>query len=120
MSLVAKAAALRRELGLEELAAGPTIMSACAVMGIVPEECWTLPQLSDQVMAAVGCTLDTATPTPTPTPAPTPALASAPAPAPAAPAPAPAGSSSSTSSASNAAAAGGGSADAEPPAPAAS
>ena len=59
MSLVAKAAALRSELGLPELAAGPTILAACATMGIVPEESSTLPQLADKVMAAVGCKLPT-------------------------------------------------------------
>jgi hypothetical protein len=59
MSLVEKAAAIRRELSMPpELTAAQTIAAACEMMGIVVEPGQTLPQVTDQVMQAVGCTCE--------------------------------------------------------------
>lgn len=79
MSLVAKAAALRVELGLPTGApAAATIVAACQLMGIVPETGEALPQLADRVIAAVGCEVAPAAAATSAAPAPAAAQSSAP------------------------------------------
>ena len=81
MSLVAKANALKAELGLPpDMPAAAAISAAREIMQIIPEQGESLPHLVDRVVAAVGCVV-----APAPAAAPAPALAP---PAAAAPAPA--------------------------------
>ena len=56
MSLVAKANALKAELGLpSDMRAAQAIAAACEMMQMAAEEGESLTSLADRVVAAVGC-----------------------------------------------------------------
>ena len=67
MSLVAKANALKAELGLPpDMPSRQAILAACEMMQITAEPSESLPSIADRVVAAVGCTVVAVAPTPTP------------------------------------------------------
>ena len=56
MSLVAKANALKKELGIPpSMSAAQAVMTACEMMQIVSEPGESLPSIADRVIEAVGC-----------------------------------------------------------------